>query len=154
MINIANELKAKLLKARSAEETAALLEKSGVDAPMAGQIWDELSARRGDKELSLDELETISGGADRDWLIDGCAATVEPGSWCGSNDACCIWDVTYDHQPREFCSCGGIMYYTFGTTKFKCISCGKEKDISNESSRPIGQGRNNPSKQGRGGKRP
>ena len=154
MIDIANELRSKLLKARSAEETAELLKESGVDAPTADQIWDELSAHRGDKELSLDELETISGGEDRDWLIDGCAATVEPGSWCGSNDACIIWDVTYDHQPREFCACGGIMYYTFGTTKFKCISCGKEVDISDEHARPIGQGRNQGRRRRRGGGRP
>ena len=25
-------------------------------------------------DLSTDELEAVSGGADRDWLTDGCAA--------------------------------------------------------------------------------
>ena len=76
-------------------------------------------------------------------------AAVEPGSWCGSDDACAIWDVTYDHKPRQFCECGGIMYYTFGTVKFKCIVCGKEIDISNEQSRPIGD-----SPEGGPGRRP
>lgn len=35
------------------------------------------------KELSSDELEAVSGGVtERDWIKDGCAATVEDGSKC------------------------------------------------------------------------
>ena len=143
MPNLTDELKTKLLQAGSVGEMTELLEDAGVDESMAEQLLEELTQKReGDvEELSLDELESVSGGSDRDWLVDGCAATVEPGSWCGSNDACVIWDVTYDHQPREYCTCGGVMYYTWGTTQFKCIACGKEVDISDEHSRPIGQGR-------------
>ena len=152
---ITNELNAKLLAVESADEAAELLKGAGVDEELSEQIWTEMTHKReaDGKELSLDELETVSGGADRDWLVDGCAATVEPGSWCGSNDACVIWDVTYDHQPREICSCGGIMYCTFGTTHFKCIACGKEEDISDEHARPIGQGRNKFPGPRHGGKR-
>lgn len=64
MENLTNEQKAKLSAAKSGENAAQLLQEAGVDAPQA------------DKELNLDELEAISGGADRDWLTDGCAATV------------------------------------------------------------------------------
>ena len=43
------------------------------------QIWEEIYRKRekDGKELSLDEPESVSGGADRDYLKDGCAVTVE-----------------------------------------------------------------------------
>ena len=55
----------------------------------AGGSREEPAKRRAQdgKELSLDELETVSGGEDRNWLKEGCAATVEAGSWCGRVDA-------------------------------------------------------------------
>ena len=81
-----------------------------MDESKAGQIWNEISSHRKDKELSLDELEAVSGGADRDWLTSGCAATVEPGSWCDSNDMCHVWDVTYDHIPTVI---GGFLERLF-----------------------------------------
>ena len=58
-----------------------------------------------DAELSAEELEAVAGGADRDWLTDGCAATVEPGSWCGSNDWGFIWSVTYTMVILELTIC-------------------------------------------------
>jgi len=75
-------------------------------------LWDEISSYRKVKELSLDELEAVSGGADRNWVTEGCAATVEYGSWCDSNDRCIYWDVTYDFQPTPtLCpNCGKNMY--------------------------------------------
>ena len=39
-------------------------------------------AQKTDKELSLDELEAVSGGVNRDYNKHGCAATVEAGSGC------------------------------------------------------------------------
>lgn len=91
--------------------------------------------------LSTDELEAVSGGADRDWLTDGCAATVEPGSWCGTNDRCVAFSVTYDHEPqKEKCpKCGAFMYiyhtqyvYAGSETKvfdyYRCPKCGYEKN--------------------------
>lgn len=59
------------------------------------------------KELDEKELESVSGGkawgeggcpsGDRGYAYykENCKATVEPGSWCGSNDYCDKWDVTY-----------------------------------------------------------
>ena len=137
MISLSDEQKNRLLQARSAEEAATLLKEAGVDGPMAERIWNEICAHRDDKQLSLDELEAISSGADRDWLTDGCAATVEPDSTCSSNDACWYWDVEYAHEPKEICQrCGGYMYkeyrYTvLGSTvdHYKCNKCGREKDV-------------------------
>ena len=132
MLNKSDALISKLLAAHSVKEVSALLKAAGEDEGIAQQIWDEICAHRKDKELSLKELEAISGGADRDWPNEGCAATVEPGSRCGSNDACWKWDVTYEHAPvNGKCNrCGGALYYLNkdrdGTT-YKCVACGNEE---------------------------
>ncbi len=136
MTRIPDELKEKIMNAQSAEEVAALLKPSGVDEALATQIWSEISTHRDDKELSPDELDAIAGGADRDWLTDGCAATVEPGSWCGSNDACHKWDVVYDHKPsKNTCPVCRINLYLDHeehsseiTIYYRCIKCGYVKE--------------------------
>ncbi len=132
------EFKSKLLQAQSEEEVAGLLKNAGMDESTAGQIWSEISSHRAEKELSLDELESVSGGYDRDWLTDGCAATVEPKSWCDSNDSCIYFDVTYKHEPANvICpKCGAFMYVNWvdydtnpsdDTYHYKCKNCGTEK---------------------------
>ena len=135
MLNITNELKAKLLAAESAEEVTELLKADGQETPpeVAARLWEEIKkARKQDgKELSLDELEAISGGgSDRDWPTDGCAATVEPLSWCDSNDSCIYWDVRYTHAPyTHTCpKCGAFMYVDFSYLRkyYKCKYCGTE----------------------------
>ena len=91
MLSITNELKTKLLAAKSAEEMTELLKADGqeITAEDAVRIWEEITRKRGQdgKELSLDELESVSGGS-RDWAEYGCQATVEDDSWCWSNDSC------------------------------------------------------------------
>ena len=90
------ELKAKLAKSNSLEEVRTIL---GDDSNInAEQLWKEIERHRSDRseKLDLDELDAVSGGANRDWVKDGCAATCEYGSWCWSNDRCISWDVTYD----------------------------------------------------------
>ena len=108
------ELKKKALEAASAEEIMEILKAAGeeITAEEAAQLFEKAQAKKTDKELSLDELEAVSGGADRNWVTDGCAATVEYGSWCDSNDRCIYWDVTYDFQPTStLCpNCGKNMY--------------------------------------------
>ena len=92
-----NELRTKLAEARSLEETKEILNgREGIDAD---RVWQEIESRRSAKseKLDLGELDAVSGGADRDWKKDGCAATVEIGSWCWSNDHCVMFDVTYDN---------------------------------------------------------
>ena len=133
-----NELKSKLLAAQSAEEVAALVKADGqeITAEDAGHLWEEIKKCREQdgRQLSLDELESVSGGADRNWVTDGCAATVEYGSWCDSNDKCIVWDVTYEFQPTgHLCpNCGKNMYqqntiYLGGDEyedQYRCKYCG------------------------------
>ena len=107
------ELMGILLQARSAEEAAALLKEVGVDAPQAERIWNEISAFRDDKELSIDELEAVSGGVEqRDYWGQGCAATVESGSDCwGTDGGCSVNNIEYQHMPNGFCPDCGRPYF-------------------------------------------
>lgn len=118
MQNLNNEMKAKLLAAQSEEEAAALLKADGqeITAEESALLWKEITSKRGQngKELSLDELEAVSGG--RDYETEGCAATVEPDSWCWSDDECFLDEVFYQHPPRKkLCPrCGhGIATYQY-----------------------------------------
>ncbi len=102
--NITCEILAELLKAENAGQVMDILTRNGQECSTedAEHIWKEIEHHKVDyKEgISLDELEAVSGGWDRDYKTDGCAATVEGyTSWCGSNDRCDIWDVTYDNPP-------------------------------------------------------
>ena len=140
MINITDELKAKLLAAASAEEAVGLVKAAGqeITAEDAARLWDKIEATRKEslREFSPDELEAVSGGADRDWLQVGCAATVEPNSWCGCDDWCEIWDVSYVNSPARVCPhCGGMQIFkgvvnnrvpghAQSEEAFWCSSCG------------------------------
>ena len=131
MVGMTNELKAKLLAAKDIGEVTALLKAEGreITQEESAKLWEEIEKRRGKdgRELSLDELESVSGGYDRDYLTDGCSATVEPGSWCWSDDLCYEVDVTYFNRPLRHCEkCGGISYHTNGQWS-KCINCGHEE---------------------------
>lgn len=116
MINITKELKSRLLAAQSAEEAAAMMKEGGqeITPEETAHLWEEIKKVREQegKALSVDELDAVSGGKDRDWVKDGCAATVEYGSWCSSNDMCYTWDVTYKNQPISLTcpKCGMFLY--------------------------------------------
>ncbi len=98
----------KLLGVQSAQEAAELLRANGAEysEEEASQIWQEIERckAKGKEEavftqdLSSEEMESVSGGR-RLNIYDGgfpnCAATVESGSWCGSNDACHTWSIIY-----------------------------------------------------------
>ena len=131
MLNITNELKAKLLAAKSAEEVADLLKADGqeVEPDDAEKLWMEVTKKRqkNDRKLYVDELDAVSGGADRDWLEVGCAATVEPGSWCGSNDWCAIADVTYENSPNKVCLYCGRYSIFIGRVEFRKPGVAHEK---------------------------
>ena len=92
-----NELKERLGQVHSLEEAKEILaDRPDLDAK---RIYGEIENHRSNRNerLDLEELDAVSGGADRDWKKDGCAATCEPASWCGTNDQCLIFDVTYDN---------------------------------------------------------
>ena len=130
------ELKKKTLAAASAEEIMEIMKAAGeeITAEEAAQLFEKAQAKKTGKELSLDEMEAVSGGADRNWVTDGCAATVEYGSRCRSNDRCIYFDVTYDFQPTStLCpNCGQNMYLqntiNHSSTKYeeqyRCKFCG------------------------------
>ena len=130
------ELIKKTLAAASAEEVMEIVRAAGeeITAEEAAQLFEKAQAKKTGKELSLDEMEAVSGGADRNWVTDGCAATVEYGSRCRSNDRCIYFDVTYDFQPTStLCpNCGQNMYLqntiNHSSTEFeeqyRCKFCG------------------------------
>ena len=126
MLNITNELKAKLLAAQSAEEAAALVKSNGqeITSEDAAHLWEEISRHRNQdgSELSTDELEAISGG--RNAMTEGCAATVEAGSNCYFTDNCLgAFFVIYEVYPyNASCPDDGQnpMYWDY--TK-KCFCC-------------------------------
>lgn len=136
MADMTSELKAKLLAAKNEEEAVALLKDGGIDEEMAKKMWSELTHKREENGgvLSLDELESVSGGYDRDYLKDGCAATVEPGSDCWGTDLCGLWPVIYINNPtRRLCPyCGKHLcsWKTVETTwtttyYYQCPNCGR-----------------------------
>lgn len=136
MLNITNEGKAKLLAAKSEEEVTKLLKADGqeITPEDAPRLWGEIEKQREleGRELSMDELEAVGGGMeDRDFLEEGCAATVEPHSWCDSNDWCFLFSVVYTHNVIRYCSiCGGKSYRIYPNRKMqwsKCINCGYEE---------------------------
>ena len=82
-------------------------------------------------ELDLEDMDKAAGGS-RDWAAQGCAATVEAGSTCWSNDYCVLLDVTYTHAPsyNKCPNCGNTMYFERSTSKngwkshYICPKCG------------------------------
>ena len=114
-----DELKGKLNEANSLGEVKDILK----DYPEldADRVYEEISRHRSvnSKKLDLDELDAVSGGADRSWTKDGCAATCEYNSWCGSNDFCYVFSVTYDDFWAT-CPDGHKHVYEHG----QCVRCG------------------------------
>ena len=119
MENDKTELEKKLLTSDSTEEIKELLKTAGkeITAEQAAELFEKAQARKTDTKLSLDELEA------------GCAATVEDGSHCRSNDKCIIGSVIYEHPPVSLCRrCGGVIYRASGEWSFieepRCVNCG------------------------------
>ena len=112
-------LKEELRNAANLEEVKDILK----DRPAyeAERAWKEIERHRSEtsEKLDLDELDSVSGGADRSWTKDGCAATCEYDSWCGSNDFCYCFDVTYDDFWAT-CPDGHKHVYEHG----QCVRCG------------------------------
>ena len=126
-----NELKKRLSSAASLKEVQDIVQ--GHPELDSNRLWEEVQRHRhkdGEK-LDLDELDAVSGGANRDYAKEGCAATVEVGSWCWSNDHCMYWDVTYvnlwsvcpDLKPHEF-------------VNGKCRRCGITEETANSTYYP------------------
>ena len=76
-----NEIKKRLLAARSAEEAASIAREDGLElsAAQAEALFREIQMRKAAEVHPLDpvELETVSGGGEGDTLPGICKATVE-----------------------------------------------------------------------------
>ena len=141
MQNMNNEMKAKLLAAQSAEEVTELIKADGqeITAEDAARFLEEIEKQHEQegKELSLDELGAVAGGAirNRDYLKEGCAATVEPHSRCWGTDGGCLainidytnWPCNtrcpkcgrYTHSVRSYLNKDGLW------TVYACPECGE-----------------------------
>ena len=116
---ITKEMEQRLRAAQSREEVEEIIK--GDPVLDAEKIWKELEKRQPDanEKLDLDELDSVSGGADRDWVKDGCAATCEWTSWCFTNDYCNLCEVTYDNYWAKCPNGEEHLYYGK-----KCMKCG------------------------------
>ena len=116
------ELIAKMRKTNSKEELAELLKANGYDDVVPEDLWEELEKLRvtEDKELSLDELESVAGGVKkRDWLEKGCASTVEKGSNCWGTDGGCMYiNIKYYNLPDYINTCPKCGAYVVDMGKF------------------------------------
>ena len=71
----------------------------------AGRVYEALKRKlEKNEKLDLDELDAVAGGYDRNWWVDGCAATCESDSWCWSNDWCNSFEVTYQEFNENYFS--------------------------------------------------
>ena len=139
MLQISEELKKKLLAAGSEQELKEMLEASGAEATAEQTAWlfKELTDEKEGKELSLDELEAVSGGL-RNWWTEGCYATVEYYSHCEwSVDNCVYIYHCYHNAPIKRCSCGGDIGRVndnFNRDRwgyeYRCKSCGHTEWIN------------------------
>ena len=135
------ELRAKLIRAKDIEEARAILGPETAEEEI-NQAWREIEAHRpaeGLEAVDDDELEAVSGGRSRDLLTEGCAASVERGSFCLLDDSCVFVEVRYKHEG-EACVIGQIghdwgEYYTnndgayYSLTFRRCKRCGKEQQF-------------------------
>jgi len=101
------------------------------------RYFKAVQERKAERELSLDELEAVSGGEEfslihwgkifRDYAQEGCAATVEPDSHCwGTDGGCTAVDRFYSHKPIWVkCPDCGVYLYKSGERYGRCIVCRK-----------------------------
>ena len=137
MAKLSKELYSKLLLADSLEEVTELLKAGGCEYLPAEEVWEKVQQRRAQDgmELGLDELEDVAGGVTtRDWMNEGCAATVESTSDCwGTDGGCSVCNIRYTNWPDTYCRrchryssklvqdyCTGIPYAVF-----RCRYCGE-----------------------------
>lgn len=119
-------------KAADADSFKEMMREEGVELnpEQAKEMFDYYSDGR---MLSEEELNAVSGGHDRDYATEGCAATVEYGSSCwGTDGGCTLVNIDYDHMPESTSCpvCGKQTVYMSheGVNVFyhKCRNCGAE----------------------------
>lgn len=129
------EMEKKLLKAGSIDEVKSIIEGNGeeISDEDAQKLYDKIKSIDDNAvvEVSVDELDAVSGG--RDYMEEGCHATVEVGSRCWGTDYCILTVLWYDHKPEQTCpKCGvGMGWAGSGTMHhiIKCPKCGLRKRV-------------------------
>lgn len=134
------EIEKQLLQTKSVDEAKTLLAENGISLSdkEADEMYKKIEEQAPDfsKEVSLDELDAVSGGwfGFRNYKEKGCAATVELGSSCwGTDGDCAFVNVSYTHGPEKRCDkCGGTMINDRDMTGIsgyilKCQKCGFEE---------------------------
>ena len=126
------ELKKKAMEAASAEEVMEIVRAAGdeITAEEAKQFFDKVQERKTGKALFLDEVEAVSGGG-RNALTEGCAATVEAGSYCWFTDFCPDFFTMYDvFTVYGNCTeCGAAsVYFDLVKRYYFCSRCGCRMD--------------------------
>ena len=113
MLKITNELRQKLLAAKSAEEVTELLKADGqeVGPDDVEKLWAEVTKYRqkDDRKLSVDELDAVSGGVF--WLGNDAPDGHELGCWSFWYDT---WDDFYLAHWNEYCYGGKGQRHEFG----------------------------------------
>ena len=96
-----------------------------------------------EETVSNEELENVSAGVKkRDWLTEGCAATVEIGSNCWRTDGSCTEvNIMYRSNPNAHCKkCGAVCSrgWVFvqrehgvkrNVYEYRCRNCGIYEEI-------------------------
>ena len=112
-MKITNELREKLLTAKSAEEAAELLRAGGqeVGPDDVEKLWAEITKHREQegKELSLDELDAVSGGVF--WLGNDAPDGHELNCWWFWYET---WGDFYVENMDEYCYGGYGRRHEFG----------------------------------------
>ena len=112
-MKITNELREKLLTAKSAEEAAELLKADGqeVGPDDVEKLWAEVTKYRqkDDRKLSVDELDAVSGGVF--WLGDDAPDGHELGCWSFWYET---WGDFYVENMDEYCYGGYGRRHEFG----------------------------------------
>ena len=132
-VELSQELKDKLRKAKSHEEIVELLKADGKDEKYADRIWKELEIlnKSDGKEHSAEEMAAVKGGSSCSYWEEGCAATVEEGSDCWGRDGGCsfcnisYYDIPYDRCPRcsALCLCKMLYHAPGGVNSGNEITC-------------------------------
>ena len=120
-----SDTKKELTTANTVEEVKGVLDRHGltVDDEQAQKVLKDIQeARIWQQELSEEEMEHIQGG--RDYLHEGCCATVEENSMCLFNDACKATWVTYTNKVTGYkCPDCGINVAEINNHLFECPKC-------------------------------
>jgi hypothetical protein len=119
------DAKRELFKANTAEEVKGVLDRHGFtlgDEEPHRILKDIQRERISRAELSAEELEAAQGG--RDYLHEGCAATVEKGSLCLVNDACNATWVAYTNKVTGYkCTFCDVYVAEINSNLFECPKC-------------------------------